>query len=355
MRSNRIGPIPPFPFSPRRANTSSMECPVCGEPLADAGTVLEGLGDRFAPCPDCPPGRFDPREPPGDPPAPCSCGRRSLDGVMAAVHAILADERELEPGAPLRAVGTPLLHPLFPLRRPPFLPARSLVLLSRRVSRASARRLVAEVPEVRGVVLDRGIVPGAGGAVHDLLAGCDVYAEVRFAPAGPLVIYKQASTCHLEIPRGDDPKVAATDRAVLRALPGLFVDACCGAGTLGLAAALRLVPSVVLNDAWGPAAWFAGLNLAVNREALLVEDVHLLATFGDLRSAGRHDDPIPVAAAQGAQQIRVYCGTLWRLPPLLPPGAARLAVLDPFVKDPAHTARIGKRWLDCAGGEVFIP
>ena len=51
----------------------------------------------------------------------------------------------------------------------------------------------------------------------------------------------------------------------------LFVDACAGAGTLGLVAALRLFPGVVLNDAWGPAAWFAGLNLAVNREALLVD------------------------------------------------------------------------------------
>lgn len=332
-----------------------MQCPVCGEPLPDAGAVLDGLDARFAPCPDCPPGRLDTRAPPGEPCGPCACGRRPLDHVMAAAHAVLAEEGDLDPEAPLAAVGTPLLHPLFSMRWPPFLPPKSLVLLTRRATPSSARRLLAEVPEVRGVVLDRGVVPGVGGETHTLLAGCDVYAEVRFTPPGPLVLYKQASTCHLEVPRFSDPKVAATDRALCRALPDLFVDACAGVGTLGLVAALRLVPAVVLNDAWGPAAWFAGLNLAVNREALLVDEVELIASYADLRDAGPGDDPVQVAAAHGAQNIRVYHGSLWRLPPLLPAGSARLAALDPFDKEPGQLARIARRWQDCAGGDVFIP
>jgi len=332
-----------------------MQCPVCREPLADAGTVLDGLRGRFDPCPDCPPGRLDPRHPPRDPPAPCDCGRRSLDGVMAAVHAVLVDEDVLDPSAPLSGAGTPLLHPLFPMHRLPHLPQRSLIVVVRRATPVSARRLLDAVPEVRGVVLDRGIVPGAGGATHELLAGCDLYAEVRFTPPGPLVLYKQASTCHIEVPRPADPKVAATDRALRRALPDLFVDACAGAGTLGLVAALRLVPEVVLNDAWGPAAWFAGLNLAVNREALLVDEVEILASYADLREIGVRDDPVMVAAARGAQSVRVYHGSLWRLPPLLPPAGARLAAIDPFGKEPARLAAIARRWRDCAGGEVFIP
>jgi hypothetical protein len=332
-----------------------MQCPVCGEPLPDAGAVLDGLDARFAPCPDCPPSRLDPRAPPGEACGPCACGRRPLDHVMAAVHAVLAEGGGLDPTAPLVAVGTPLLHPLFPMRRPPFLPPRSLVLLTGRATPVSARRLIAEVPELRGVVLDRGVVPGAGGAVHTLLAGCDVYAEVRLTPPGPLVLYKQASTCHIEIPRPIDPKVNATDRAVRRALPDLFVDACAGVGTLGLVAALRLVPAVVLNDAWGPAAWFAGLNLAANREALLVDEVELLASYADLRSTGLRDDPVAVAVARGAQELRVYHGSLWRLPPFLPPGGVRLAALDPFDKEPGHVARMTRRWQECAGREVFIP
>jgi hypothetical protein len=274
---------------------------------------------------------------------------------MAAVHAVLVDEGDLDPRAPLAAVGTPLLHPLFPMRRSPFLPLESLVLLTRVATPAAAHRILAEVPEVRGIVLDRGIVPGVGGAAHTLLAGCDVYAEVRFTPPGPLVLYKQASTCHIEVPRFNDPKVTATDRALRRTLPDLFVDACAGAGTLGLVAALRLVPAVVLNDAWGPAAWFAGLNLAANREALLVDEVDLLASYADLRSAGLRDDPVPVAVARGAQELRVYHGSLWRLPPLLPAGSVRLVALDPFDKEPDRVAQITRRWQDCAGREVFIP
>ncbi len=194
------------------------------------------------------------------------------------------------------------------------------MLLTRRATPSSARRLLAEVPEIRGVVLDRGVVPGVGGAAHTLLAGCDVYAEVRFTPPGPLVLYKQASTCHLEVPRFGDPKVTATDRALRRALPDLFIDACAGVGTLGLVAALRLVPTVVLNDSWGPAAWFAGLNLAANREALLVDEVEALVSYADLREAGLRDNPVPVAVARGAQEIRVYHGSLWHLPPALAVG-----------------------------------
>ena len=332
-----------------------MQCPVCGERLPDAGEVLDGLGARFAPCPDCPPGRLDPRAPPGEACAPCACGRRPLDHVMAAVHAVLVAEGGLDPTAPLAAVGTPLLHPLFPMRRPPFLPPKSLVLLTRRATPSSARRILEEVPEVRGVVLDRGIVPGVRGETHTLLAGCDVYAEVRFTPPGALVLYKQASTCHIEAPRPVDPKVNATDHELQRRLPDLFVDACAGVGTLGLVAALRLVPGVVLNDVWGPAAWFAGANLAVNREALLVDRVEQLASYGELCAAGLRDEPVPVAIARGLQEIRVYHGCLWQLAAQLPPGDARLAAIDPFGKEPGRLTRIARRWQDCAGGEVFIP
>ncbi len=167
-----------------------MQCPVCGEPLPDAGDVLDGLDTRFAPCPDCPSGRLDPRKAPGEQPEPCSCGRRSLDGVMAAVHAVFVDEGLLDPAAPLAAVGTPLLHPLFPMRRPPFLPPESLVLLTRSATPSSARRLLTEVPEIRGVVLDRGVVPGVGGAAHVTLAG------LRRLRGGPF--YAARTACALQ-------------------------------------------------------------------------------------------------------------------------------------------------------------
>jgi len=331
-----------------------MHCPVCGEDLPEAGAVLDGLASQFAPCPACRPAELDPRRPPDRVPGPCSCGRRPLDGVMAAAHAILVDEGALRPDAPLAAVGTPLLSPLAPLRRPPFLPRASLVLLSPHATRASARRLMAGVPELKGVVGDRRLVPGADGRTHDLLAGCDVYATIRFTPAGPLVLYRQASSCHIEAPGLIDPKVVATDRALRRVLPDIFVDACAGIGTLGLVAGLRFVPMVVLNDRWGPAAWFAGLNLEANRAALLVGEVDHLRSFAEVSAHPIRDEPVPVAAVHGEQELLVCQGTLWAIPSRLPPGL-RLAALDPFDKEPVRLARIMAKWQNCAGGEVFIP
>ncbi|MGD9936211.1 MAG: hypothetical protein AB7S61_01900 [Methanoregulaceae archaeon] len=331
-----------------------MRCPVCGQELPQAGTVLDALAERFAPCRACRPSLLDPRRPPDHVPEPCSCGRRSLDGVMAAVHWILVNEGDLRPDAPLAAVGTPLLSPLAPLRRPPHLPKRSLILQSPHTTPGSARRLLEEVPELKGVVADRRLVPGVDGRTHDLLAGCDVYPTVRFTPAGPLVLYRQASSCHIEAPGPVDPKVATTDRALGRVLPDVFVDACAGVGTLGLVAGLRLVPTVVLNDRWGPAAWFAGLNLEVNRASLMIDKVEHLRPFAELLARPIRDEPIAVAAGHGEQEVLVSHGTLWAIPPLLPPGL-RLAALDPFNKEPTRLARIKAKWQNCAGGEVFIP
>lgn len=331
-----------------------MLCPVCSESLPNAGEVLNGLDRRFAPCPDCATGRLDPRIPPHGGNEPCTCGRRSIDHVMAAIHAVFVDEGRLAPQAPLAGVGSPLLHPLFPMSRLPFLPPGSLILLSRHATPASARRLLLEIPELKGVVLDRHLVPGVGGTCHELLAGCDLYAEARFTPGGPLVLFKQVSTCHIEAPHPYDPKVDAVDRAIRRGAPAVFVDACSGAGTLGLFAALRRVPRVVLNDIWGPAAWFAGLNLLVNRESLLVDEVELVSSYADLGEAPP-GDPLLVAEASGIQEVRVYHANLWDVPPLLPASGKRLAVLDPFDKDPHRSARITRRWQVCAGGEVFIP
>ncbi|HQJ87419.1 MAG TPA: hypothetical protein PLY91_02610 [Methanoregulaceae archaeon] len=331
-----------------------MRCPVCGRFLPGAASVLDALAERFAPCQACRPSLLDPRRPPDHHPEPCVCGRRSLDGVMAAVHRVLVDEGALCPDAPLASVGSPLLSPLAPLRRPPHLPRRSLILQTLHATPASARRLLDEVPELKGVVADRRIVPGVDGRTHDLLAGCDVYSTVRITPAGPLVLYRQASSCHIEAPGPRDPKVAATDRALGRTRPDVFVDACAGVGTLGLVAGLRRVPTVVLNDRWGPAAWFAGLNLEVNRAPLGIETVEHLRSFAELRARPIREEPEVVAAGHGRQEVLVTHGTLWAIPALLPPGL-RLAALDPFDKEPARLARILQKWQNCAGGEVFIP
>ena len=81
---------------------------------------------------------------------PCSCGKRFIDEVFAHMYVIMREEGDLSPAIRFIAVGSPLIHPGFAMDLPPFLPAKSLLLLSGKVQEKAARRIVAEVPEVRG-------------------------------------------------------------------------------------------------------------------------------------------------------------------------------------------------------------
>ncbi|WP_243669905.1 STAS/SEC14 domain-containing protein, partial [Methanoculleus chikugoensis] len=113
-----------------------------------------------------------------------------------------------------------------------------------------------------GVVRTGAGTPGisdtdAEPAGHTLLAGCDVRADIFPTRAGPIAIYKQQSALHVEFPRERDEKILSLEREIDRHRPPrTFVDACSGAGTLGIAAARAGVPRVIANDAWFAAAFW---------------------------------------------------------------------------------------------------
>lgn len=343
-----------------------MHCPVCGDDcIDDARSLLATLSNRFTPCPDCMGLTFDKRVPPPDlaPAEPCpSCGRRFIDEVFTHIYRIMNEGGDLSGTEPLAAAGTPLIHPGFTLQQPPYLPVRSLVLLSRAITKESADRLIAEVPEVRGVVQTGDGVPGitdpdrdSAGRTHTLLAGCDVRADIFPTRAGPVVIYKQQSAIHIEFPRGYDPKIHALDSAIRQKKPKTLVDACSGAGTLGIAAAAAGVPHVICNDAWYAAAFWTACNIVVNRDALAIDAVRILRTYDELRQRPVAGEPILIADTEGVQQIEVYHGDLRMLAPLLQ-GKADLAVLDLFEKNEREkTRRLTTLWTSTAGGDVFIP
>jgi hypothetical protein len=343
-----------------------MNCPVCGgECIEDAPALLARLPHTFAPCPGCMGLTYDKRVPPPDlaPAEPCpSCGKRFIDEVFAHIYRILKEEGDLSGTEPLAAAGTPLVHPGFALQQPPYLSPQSLVLLSRVVTKKSADRLIAEVPEVRGVVQTGDGVPGitdpdqgGTGRTHTLLAGCDVRADIFGARAGPVVIYKQQSAIHIEFPRGHDPKILALERAIRQRTPRTFVDACSGAGTLGIVAAAGGVPHVVCNDAWYAAAFWTACNVAVNRNALAVEKVRILRAYDELRQRPVAGEPFLVAEAIGTRRVEVYHGDLRLLGPLLK-GTADLAALDVFGKGETEKNRqITTMWTATVGGDVFIP
>ncbi|MDD1708842.1 MAG: hypothetical protein LUQ33_06700 [Methanoregulaceae archaeon] len=342
-----------------------MKCPVCGDDcVREAHEIIGMIPAVFARCSDCRMIVLDKSLPP--PPdayhESCRCGRRFLDEVFAHIYAILVREGLLTGREALRDVGSPLLHPGYQILKPPFLPKNSLVLLSRYPDHAAARMIVDEIPEVRGVVRSGAFIPGvidpglkSPPRSYELLAGCDVRANIFPTKAGPIVVYQQQSTIHIEFPRGHNPKISSVEERIARMQPEWFVDACCGAGTLGLTAARLGIPHLVLNDTWYAAAFWAAYNTGVNREFFRIDEVKIHTDYSSMAEHPVGDEPVLIAETEGAQEIRVYQGDFHKLPYILPKVPV-LAVIDLFDKSDRDTSgRILRDWMAQVNGEAFIP
>jgi hypothetical protein len=342
-----------------------MKCPVCGEDCVDRASTLIALMPRvFAGCPECRYLPLDKRNPP--PPGsfhdPCSCGKRFIDEVFAHLYDILVREGIFSGKEPLKAVGTPLVHPGFPTTSPPFLPEKSLVLLSREADKDIAARMLEQVPELRGVVRYGDFTPGVidpdlllPPRKYDLLAGCDVRADIYPTTAGPIVLFQQQSMIHIEFPRFFNPKIQAVESRIRTLTPQWFVDPFCGTGKLGLTAARMGVPHVVLNDSWFAAAFWSAFNLLINREFFRFDEVWILDDYESMEARSVRTDPKPVARTEGEQEILVYQGDFGKLHKVLPAGPV-LAALDVFEKgDRKATGPVLQRWHEHVTGEAFIP
>lgn len=342
-----------------------MKCPVCGEDcVSEAHELLESAATIFSPCPDCPSRILDKNAPP--PPdgyrEPCRCGKRFIDEVYTHLYSLLVSEGVFSGQEPLKAVGTPLVHPGFFMTSPPYLPANSLVLLSRPIGQSVAARIIREVPEIRAVLKYENFTPGVidpdlavPPRSYQLLAGCDIRANIFSSRAGPVVLYQQQSKIHIEFPRIRNPKIDAVEREISRMNPEWFVDAFCGAGKLGLVGARMGVAHVVMNDAWYAAAFWAAYNTLVNREFFSVEEVRILADYGKMAETPVIREPRIIAETEGKQEIRVYQGDYRELHTLLP-GIPVLAALDIFEKhDPKASAEVLRVWREKVVGEAFIP
>ncbi len=342
-----------------------MKCPVCGEDcLEQASDMIALMATIFTPCPDC---RAQPLDktappPPGSYHKPCRCGKRFIDEVYAHLYEILAREGIFSGKEPLKAVGTPLVHPGFPTASPPYLPKKSLVLLSREVDEDTAVKMLNEVQEIRAVVKYGDFTPGVVDPdlatppkTYDLLAGCDVRADIYPTTAGPLVLYQQQSKMHIEFPRFFNPKIQAVEARVMALGPQWFVDAFSGTGKLGLTAARMGVPHVILNDAWYAAAFWSGYNILVNREFFRVDEVRMLTDYESMKKEPVGTKPKPVAATEGQQEIMVYQGDFRKLYQVLPAQPV-LAALDVFEKeDKRATGFALQHWYEHVTGEAFIP
>jgi hypothetical protein len=275
---------------------------------------------------------------------------------------IMTEQGDLLKTDPLAAVGSPLVHPGFAMDRPPFLTEKSLVLLSPRVTKKSADILIREVPELRGVVKSDNFTPGIPDPdlnsvprVYDLLAGCDVRADVFPLLTGPLVMYKQQSLIHIEFPRGGYPKIQSVEQHVGKPPVPYFVDACCGVGTLGLAAACMGVPLVVMNDAWYASSFWSAFNLEINRDYLKLKKIKIFEQYEDMQKHPVAKEPLKIAESEGDQVVEVYQGDFRLLYRVLPAGSPVTAIDIFDKKDVGALELIRTEWQARVGGDVFIP
>jgi hypothetical protein len=343
-----------------------MKCPVCGmDCVKSAKDILVTLPSIFLPCSGCTMHVRDKRIPPPslEYGSPCSCGKRFIDEVFVHLYAIMVDEGDLKPTDPLIAVGSPLIHPGFVMDLPPFLPGKSLVLLSPSATKETSERMIEEVPELRGVIKKENYIPGIADPdlvsvprVYELLAGCDVRADIFPLTTGPLVIYKQQSRVHIEFPRGSYPKIRAVERHVGIPPVKYFVDACSGVGTLGLTAACLGVSHVVLNDAWYASAFWSAFNLEINREYLGIGRVRVFEQEEEMQRHPVARYPIKIAETDGEQLIEVYQGDFRHLYSVLDLDNPPVTVIDLFEKkDSPFLRQILDEWEKNVGGKVFIP
>lgn len=276
------------------------------------------------------------------------CGKRPLDAVMLDCLHILADRGLREPMEGLRSVGWPLVEVGFPLAYPPRLGPGSLILISGRFNRGAARAIMENVPEVKGVILSRG-VPGVSGEGKPdqnlLLAGCDMRCDVIYSLFGELVIYKSQSKIHVESARASAPKIGKLESLHFQGKLSDVVDGLCGPGTLGLTAVLAGAKHVTLNDAWLPAVENVMLNLEANRNLLGIDQI----VSQERPSVPVGDQPVLVGRATGGCEIEVYFGDLRKLFSRIKP--AGLCLIDHF---PGADTRELEKACRCCRDVVII-
>lgn len=296
-----------------------MECPCCGKGCPQpAEDILANIDGMYMACPDCAPEpNLDKNRPlkalPRDVPRCGSCGRAPLDAVMLDVLRILEQAGLRDEEDTLRSVGSPLVGVGYPLAYPPRIGPQSLIIIGDRLSKNAGEEIIRRVPEVRGIILSKGVAgvfgSGAAPVENELLAGCDIRADIAISLFGELVIYKSQSKVHIEFPRQSAPKMKILEGLYFAGKLHDVADGLCGPGTLGLMCVLAGAKRVVLNDIWLPAIENVMLNLEINRKLLGIDKIE----YPESLSSAVGGEPALVCRASGTCEIEVYHGDLARL------------------------------------------
>jgi len=296
-----------------------MMCPVCKKGcIQPAQEVLAEIEQRYQACPACAP-ELNLDKSAGaklllERVERCrSCGRATLDGVMLDALRLLQEFGLREEDETLRSVGSPLIEVGYPLAYSPRLGPRSLILSGERYSKEAAEAMLMQIPEIKGVILSRGVAgvvdSGKKPLENVLLAGCDLRADISQSLFGETVIYKNQSRMHIEFSRQSAPKMRILEQLYLQGKLRDVVDGLSGPGTLGLMCVLAGARRVVLNDVWLAGVQNVLLNLEANRSLLGIDEIE----YPETSKSAVGKEPVLVGRAHGLCEIEVYHGDLLRL------------------------------------------
>jgi hypothetical protein len=242
-----------------------------------------------------------------------SCGKATLDCVMLDALRLLQEFGLRDDDDTLRSVGSPLIEVGYPLAYPPRLGPRSLIISGDRFSKEAAEAMLKRIPEIKGVILSRGVAgivdPGAAPLENVLLAGCDMRADISQSLFGEAVIYKNQSRIHIEFSRQSAPKMRILEQLYLQGKLRDVVDGLCGPGTLGLMCVLAGARRVIFNDAWLVGVQNVLLNLQANRSLLGIDEIE----YPESSKNPIGKEPVLVGRAHGSCEIEVYHGDLRQL------------------------------------------
>jgi len=164
-------------------------CPQCSDPNIKK---FKSLSDQFSLCDINP--EF----------GKCSCGKRSLDSVMAHVLKVMLD-LSIDIGKDtLRNGPIPLITPFYTSKNPPFIGKNSLVILDNRLKKEHGEYIVENIEEVKGVLKGSsndtvGIKDSDSTAIsYELLSGCDIRCDILKSPLEPIAINKIQHLSYLE-------------------------------------------------------------------------------------------------------------------------------------------------------------
>lgn len=204
----------------------------------------------------------------------CRCGKRPLDIVMSHILKIMVEEEIVREKATLRRNSpVPLSEFYYSSLNPQFINEKSLILLHPDFNSKIAKRLINEVPEVKGVL--KGSPQDTVGQFNkdspinhfELLEGCDVQSNVLRTLLGEkIIINKHQSKHHIEVAPTTESKLVKLHNYLNnnQIKKGIAVDAMCGSGAIGTYLLKYGFEKVIFNDIYPEAIENLKQTLEVN-------------------------------------------------------------------------------------------